>query len=140
MGYLDTSVLAAYYCPESLSVAVEKALRRIDTPTISPLVEVELHSAVALKTRKGELDAASAHRILAQFRVHLADGYYRVVAIQTREFALARDWIGRLTTPLRTLDALHLAAAFAQSLPLITTDKSLAASAKHFGIKHRLIS
>ncbi len=140
MGYVDTSTLAAYYCPERLSAKAWRELGKLASPTISPLVQVEVYSAVARKVRVKELDAAAATRILSQFRAHLADGYYRVVPIEGREYGLARDWIGRFTTPLRALDALHLAAAFANDLELLTADKRLALAARHFGVKHKLIA
>jgi len=40
-AYIDTSILGAYYCPESLSSAAETVLRGIGTPVISVLSEVE---------------------------------------------------------------------------------------------------
>ena len=43
-AYVDTSILAAYYCPEPLSAAAEDALRRIEAPAISVLTEVEFCS------------------------------------------------------------------------------------------------
>ena len=139
MGYVDTSALVAYYCPEPLSPVVERILRKLAAPTISPLVEVELHAAVAVKLRRGELDAGSANRIVSEFRLHLEDGLYHVVPIQAREFSLARDWIARFSTALRTLDALHLAAAFANGLTLVTADKGLAKAALALGVRSRLV-
>ncbi len=140
MSYVDTSCLVAYYAPERLSAIVAEEFAGQELPAISPLVEVELHSAVARKVRVKELDVADATQILLMFRAHLADGYYRVVPIEAREYGLARDWIGRFTTPLRTLDALHLAAAFTNDLEVLTTDKPMARAAQHFGVKCRLIA
>ncbi len=134
MAYIDTSVLAAYYCPEALSRKVQARLAQLDEPVISPLVELELHSAVAQKVRAAEMSEADGRRILALFRVHLADGYYRIVPIESREYQLARDWIASFAAPLRTLDALHLAAAFANALPLLTADRSLARAAESLGL------
>jgi predicted nucleic acid-binding protein len=140
MGYIDTSVLAAYYCPEPLSGAAQKAIRKLDTPAISLLVEVEFHSAIALKVRTGECEIATANRIVSQFRLHAKDGYYRILPLHTREYELARDWIARFSTPLRTLDALHLATASSHDLTLLTADKLLAQSARRLGVRSRLIS
>jgi len=75
-----------------------------------------MHSAVSLKVRTGAMVAASANQVLSLFGVHLAGNYYRFVPIEAREYGLARDWIGRFTTPLRTLDALHVGAARTQRL------------------------
>ena len=140
MHYLDTSVLAAYYCPEPLSNKVQKALSRLAEPTISPLVEVELHSALATKVRNREMDAATAGQVAAMFQLHLADGHYRVVPIGAREYTLARTWIAAFNSPLHTLDALHMAAAFAGDRTLISADRAMGRSAKQSGVKHHLIA
>jgi len=140
MAYLDTSLLVAYYCPEPLSAAAQRTIRRDDRPTISPLVEVELYSAVAAKVRARHLDRTTADQVLALFQQHVADARLGMVAIGEGEYALARNWLGRFATPLRALDALHLAAAHANDLTLVTADQALARSAKHLGVKSSLIS
>ena len=101
MAYIDTSLLAAYYCLEPLSQKVQEKLSKAARRVISPLVELELYSAVAAKVRARELTAASAGRVLDMFRKHLADGCYDIVPIDTPEYAMARNWIGRFSTPLR---------------------------------------
>ncbi|GAG95804.1 unnamed protein product, partial [marine sediment metagenome] len=53
MIYLDTSVLAAYYCPEEKSDAVEKIIVKNKPLRISPLNEVEFASALSKKVREG---------------------------------------------------------------------------------------
>ncbi|MBM4041320.1 MAG: type II toxin-antitoxin system VapC family toxin [Planctomycetes bacterium] len=140
MGYVDTSALIACYCPEALSAKAEEELHRERQPTISPLVDVEFHSAIALKVRTGDILAPDARTILASFRRDLAAERYHVVPIEHREYQLASDWLASLATPLRALDALHLAAAFANGLHILTTDPGLAGCAKHFGVECRLIS
>lgn len=140
MGYTDTSVLVAYYYPEPLSPKVNKALSGPAPLVISPLVEVEFHSAIARKVRLEELEPSDAAPLLSRFRAHLEGGYYRMVPIEAREYELARDWIAKLLTPLRTLDALHLATAFANDLEILTADKPLARAAKHFGVNCRLLA
>ena len=140
MAYIDTSVLVACYCPEPLSKAAEKAVWKNDTPTLSPLVELEFRSAVAIKLRVREFDKTTANRIVSLFQGHFTAGNYAVVPIGATEYGLARDWIGSFSAPLRAPDALHLAAAFANDLVLVTADKALARAAKTFGVKHKLVS
>ncbi len=140
MAYLDTSVLGAYYCPEQLSDAVARTLADIANPTISSLVEIELCSAVSLKVRTREMDISSAGAVVSRFQVDIASGLYNVVDIGPREFKLARDWVSRFSSPLCTLDALHLAAAFSNDLEVITTDKPMMAAARHFSVRCRLVS
>jgi predicted nucleic acid-binding protein len=139
-AYIDTSVLVAYYCPEGLSAAAEKVICGADAPAISPLTEVEFCSALAIKVRRRELDAVAAERLLSQFRLHLEERRYEVVPVEAKEYVLACDWIARFSTPLRTVDALHLAASFSNGLRLITADRDLARAARHFGVQHQLIS
>jgi uncharacterized protein len=49
-------------------------------------------------------------------------------------YHLAREWISRFTTPLRTLDAKHLAVASQNNIRLVTADAALAASAQFLGV------
>lgn len=140
MAYVDTSVLVAYYCPESLSDTVQEIISADDEAAISPLTEVEFCSALAIKVRTRELDVKAAERLLSQFRLHLEERRYRIVPVEAKEYVLACDWIGRFSTPLRTVDALHLATAFSCGLQLLTADRNLARSAEHFGVEHELLS
>jgi predicted nucleic acid-binding protein len=70
----------------------------------------------------------------------LTDGLYEPIDIGPREFQLARNWLSSFSSPLRTLNALHLAAAFCNDLELITTDKPLMAAAKHFSVRCHLVT
>jgi predicted nucleic acid-binding protein len=60
--------------------------------------------------------------------------------ITALEFDRTRQWIAAFESPLRTLDALHLACAFNHDLTLYSVDRNLIRSAKQFGVKHRAIS
>ena len=140
MVYVDTSVLVAYYFPEALSNKAEVVLRSADRPTLSSLTELEFSSAVAMKVRLGDLDVKTAKRLIGKLTTHVDQNSYHIVAIGTMEYKLAREWIGDCTTTLRAPDALHLATAFLHGLTLITADKGLARSARHYGVDHDLIA
>jgi predicted nucleic acid-binding protein len=129
-AYVDTSVLGAYYCPEPLSAAAETALRGLATPVISTLTEVEFASLIARKRRLRELTERQARSILELFAEHVAAGFYRRVSLGTEHFLRARELIATFSSALRTLDALHLAAALAENLPLLTADRDLGRAAK----------
>lgn len=129
-AYVDTSVLGAYYCPEPLSAPAETALRKLDTPVISTLTEVEFASLVARKGRLRELTERQARAILDLFAEHVAAGSYRRVSPATDHFLRARDLVATTSIALRTLDALHLAVALIEDLPLLTADRDLARAAK----------
>lgn len=129
-AYVDTSILGAYYCPEVLSAAAEEALRRIEAPVISILSELEFCSLIAKKLRLRELNASQARKILDLFADHVAEGFYRRMSLTAEHYLKARQFIAEMRIPLHTLDALHLAAAALEALPLLTADKVLAAAAK----------
>jgi predicted nucleic acid-binding protein len=139
MPYIDTSVLASYYWQEERSERVQIRLGTLADPVISPLVEVELHCAVARQVRTGACSRSAAENIFRLFRLHLARGRYRLVAIDVADYVRAREWIAELRTPLRVLDALHMAVSQAHGLALVTADQGLAAAASALGIEHELI-
>lgn len=139
MSYIDTSVLVAYYFPENISDRVERFLRKEKAPTISPLCEVEIASAIARKLREGNLDRLGAAKILAEFKAHIADGAYAVEPLHTLHYELAYNWIASMIVPLRTLDALHLAIASEIGTNIITADLALSKAAKRLRIPCRLL-
>lgn len=140
MIYVDTSVLAAYYCPEKFSIKAERALRTVVQPAISALTEVELYSAIARKIRENQLSKEDGKKIIATFRSHTANALYCQLPLESVHYETAGTWIAEFSAPLRTLDALHLAAAALADLTLLTSDRQLAGAAKHFGINANLIS
>ena len=137
--YLDTSVLAAYYCPEALSDKVEAFLAACERPVISSLTECELCSAVAGKIRSGDLDKGDADRLVAQFLSHIDGGYYTSLFPDAESFRLARNWLASWSTSLRTLDALHLAIARSENLIVVTADRQMAAAARMLSLELLLI-
>jgi hypothetical protein len=138
--YVDTSVLAAYYCPEPLSRRAQQALHQEDERAISWLVEAELASVLARRVRARELRAADGQRVLALFESHLEQGLYTRLAIEASHFAKARGWLATFTVPLHTLDALHVAVAAMQGCPFLTADVALAKACARIGVTARLIS
>lgn len=138
-AYVDTSILGAYYCPEPLSAASESVLRRIKAPVISALSEVEFCSLISKKCRLKELKERQAKEILDLFSNHVAEGFYRRIPLNTDHFIKARLLVGSMESALRTLDALHLAAALAEGLTLVTADREFARAAKQHKARTLLI-
>jgi len=137
--YVDTSVLAAYYCPEPLSGQAQRALAQANERAISSLVELEFVSAIARKVRTREMRRGDARRILAAFQSHLEQGIYTRLAVESAHFAKARDWLTTLAIPLQTLDALHVAMAAMKGCPLLTADAALAKACAKVGVTALLI-
>ncbi|XGV94473.1 MAG: type II toxin-antitoxin system VapC family toxin [Leptolyngbya sp. BL-A-14] len=139
MIYLDTSVLAPLYWAEALSHAIEVLLQRESEPAVSQLVEVELVSALARRVRMTEISLVEARTIADRFQTDLDSGFYTRLTLEAVHYNMARDWLNRFETPLRTLDALHLAVAASNAIPLITADERLAESAQALGIDVQIL-
>ena len=134
MIYLDTSVLAPFYWTEALTEKVEALFVGEVELSISNLVEVELISSLSRRVRMGEIAQASAQAIVQRFREDIRQGLYRRVELNVEHFNQAQLWLGQFTTPLRTLDALHLAIVQIKGMRLVTADVKLAESARFFGV------
>lgn len=137
--YIDTSVLGAYYCPEPLSHKAEEYLRKVAAPVISLITEVEFFSLVAKKKRVGDFGEAKVREIWMEFQSHLENRFYRMLVPAFDHYMEAREMIRSMKAPLRTLDALHLAMARGEDLPVVTSDQILAKAARRFGIKTDLL-
>ncbi|MBI2203494.1 MAG: type II toxin-antitoxin system VapC family toxin [Candidatus Rokubacteria bacterium] len=137
--YIDTSLLVPYYCPETLSRKAERILRGDAHPAVSDLVEVEFFSALAKKVRAREMLAADATRTGEQFLGHLHAAMYTRIALQRRHYEAARNWLARFASPIRALDALHLAIADGEGLRLATADRDLSRSARRLGVSVTLV-
>jgi len=135
-AYFDTSALVPTYVPEVLTPLAVARLTAAETVYVSWLTEVEFCSALALKTRTGELGHKEAHRVLETFRRHVKAKAYEVVPVSRETFSLASSSLSRFETALKALDALHLACCQFFELTLLTADDGLAKGAAHFGVPH----
>ncbi len=139
MYYIDTSVLAAYYCPEPLSEKAEKIITASGKPAISTLTQLELFSAVSRKVREG-LSLEDGNRIIRLFENHLVEQkMYRLLDIDQHHYTMAANWIAQFNTPLRSLDGLHMAVSSTAQLNLLTADGKLAKAARFFGLESTLL-
>jgi uncharacterized protein len=137
--YLDTSIIVPAYCVEPLSDRVDELLRRESDLAISNLTEVEFYSALSRKVRQRELTLDEAQQLSIDFRTDLDSGIYQRLSVEAIHFQLAREWISRFDTVLRTLDALHLAIASGYEMPVITGDVGLAESGRSLDLVVELI-
>ena len=91
--YLDTSVLAAYYCPEPISESAEKLILSSKRPCISSLTEVEFASALSRKVREKNLSPDDGNKIFNQFQYHLKQSLYGLTVVEDRHYQTAKTWI-----------------------------------------------
>ncbi|WP_262917123.1 type II toxin-antitoxin system VapC family toxin [Salinibacter ruber] len=117
----------------------EERLRALRPPVVSWLTDVELHSALAKKVRRGELAEEDAERVQDLFRTYMSHILYEVAAIEHGDFVQARQWIARMDTALRTLDALHLAVAHRRGLEVLTADEGVADAGPTFELDVELM-
>lgn len=140
MIYLDTSILAPFYWTEAMSNSVMDLFQQSSTLIISELSEVELMSALSRRVRTKEIDRDDAIAIVNQFQMHITSGLYTKLPVTRQHYQTAKSWIQHFDTPLRTLDALHLAVANEQKVPLITADVGLARSAVSLNIDVQILA
>lgn len=139
MPYLDTSIVLPYYIHDPFSSDAQDIFTTYLAPAISELVELEFFSALSLRLRTGDMRRAQADRAVALFLSHLEGGFYRRLHLNAGHYIVARELIARFDVPLRAPDALHLAIAAAESLPLITADQQLARAAEHLNLELQLL-
>jgi predicted nucleic acid-binding protein len=92
----------------------------------------------AARNLKALLEQVAA--ITTRFQTHLDSNFYLRIPLESVHYQLARDWIGRFDTSLRTLDALHLACASSNNLRLVTADDALARSAEALSVEVQLLA
>ncbi len=135
MLYLDTSAVLPYYRQEARSDTVQELLLRQREPVlISDLTRLEFASALARWVRMDELSEPQAQRVERAFDDDVAAGQYTVRILGPHDVERARRWLLQRTTPLRTLDALHLAGAAAVDAVFVTLDVSLGEAATALGV------
>jgi uncharacterized protein len=133
--YLDTSALVAIYTDEPSSEHVRALVERdpMSVPTISSWCVTEFSSAMAGRQRMGALADAERRDILAHFRDALGERF-RLVAVGEDDFRRAAVFANNVALRLRGGDALHLAIAAGQELPVVTLDARMASAATGLGL------
>ncbi|MHB1359160.1 MAG: type II toxin-antitoxin system VapC family toxin [Rhodocyclaceae bacterium] len=134
-AYIDTSALAKCYIREPRSLEVLDWVETQGKPATAALTLVEFRCLLARRRRAGQIDQTLEHRALTEFDGHVRAGAWPIHHNLPGDYAAARDLIDRLPEiPLRTLDALHLAAAQAcGAKTFATADKTPADAAQALG-------
>jgi len=129
--YVDTSALAKRYFNEPYAEQAEVFLAQQSLLVITLLTAVEMRSLTARRRRAGELDATLEAQIFASFREDVRLRHLVQHEITADTFAGAVQIISQLPdVALRTLDALHLAAAQQLGVEcLVTADRRMSEAA-----------
>ncbi|MDA8071801.1 MAG: type II toxin-antitoxin system VapC family toxin [Actinomycetota bacterium] len=140
--FADTSALGSAYLGDEAdgSWIADTIFEGQDPVVVCELVDVELASLLARAQRDGRIDAAGVSERLDAYADHTADdGPIGVVPLAKDTLAQARAFV--LQTPVRTLDAIHLAAArlladaTADTVVLLTRDVRQASAATSLGFR-----
>ena len=135
--YLDTSALAKRYLNEAKADAFESFLTAQGTGLISTLAVAEMRCLLARRRRSGDIDEGLEARIFAALEEDLLTGVLVLRRIQDEDVWEAVRLIDRLRAhALRTLDALHLACAWAAGADgVATADRAMAEAAEAMGLR-----
>lgn len=138
--YLDTSALLPYYREEAVSPFLEDFLRQLQPPVlISDLTRVEFASALSRWVRMQEITESQASRIEDLFWRDQQSGLFTTQPLSALHYSRAEKWLGARSTPLRTLDALHLACSWEHTAILVTCDSLMHSAAQRLDLPSMLI-
>jgi predicted nucleic acid-binding protein len=131
-AYIDTSAFIKRFIVEAGTDEVEAFIAANEYRlTISSLTVTEFRSVLKRRVRLGTVSNDYARQAVEQLSVEIASNAIAFQAVDGAIFNLAGDLIERLTSPLATLDAVHLASAkTARCTMLVTADKQLVRAAR----------
>jgi predicted nucleic acid-binding protein len=134
--YLDTGAFAKWYVRERTSDDFAAFMAEQEGGIISRLGLVEFRCALARRRRAGTISPVLESESFRIFQDDVVAGVYEVLPLLDEHAEQARALIERLAgQPLRTLDALHLAAASTAGVAtLATADAVMAAAARDLGL------
>jgi len=133
--YIDTSCLVAYYLPEQKSDLVQEKIWSAEEVFISWITDIEMLSAIRKKERMNEISQISANEAFQIYKNHRGNGLFNVVELTPSIFKSSEFILHSSSTPLRTLDAIHLGITHELKLELFTFDQVLAESAEVLKIR-----
>ena len=131
MSYWDTSCLVKLYVAEPDSAQFESHAASAGPLVTSEIGAWELWTTLRRKEAAGSLAAGAARALMQMFRNDVASGEIVLIpadaACQTELEAIVDKCHGHTPAiPIRTLDAMHLAAArIAGETEVVTTDRRL---------------
>lgn len=132
--YFDSSVLVAYYTVEERTDDAKSIVEKAELPVISDLCVAELNVVIRRKQRQGFMSEEAASAVFELFDQHVEDIYVRV-GLDDGHLEATRQLSLQTETPLRTLDALHLAVATDVGGAIATFDDRLAQASRSVGVE-----
>ncbi len=139
IGYLDTSVALKLYVMECDSPAWLSWVATQNAPLpSSQLLKIELAYALSQKEQRGEIFPGAAMELFQHFLTDVAIGRFTLLPLDDGIFitSLKLAFSGmQMSSPLRTLDGLHLSTVLTHGFThIVTADQRLAAAARRLGV------
>jgi len=133
--YLDTSVLVALWSVEPMTFAVQKWMsqQRSENLSISRWCITEFSAAMAGKLQTGSITEFERAEALAAFGSAVRRSF-SVLEVDQHAFQRAAIFANQANLRVRSGDALHLAIAAGEGLPIATLDQRMLAAAKALGV------
>jgi predicted nucleic acid-binding protein len=140
MIYTDTSVWVALLTPEAGTARVEQWFEPMSETLVSAdWTLTEFHSAIAIKTRTGQLLGDQAKEVLAFFE-QLSAGGLTLIPVSRAAYRAAAALVDDYQQGLRGADALHIAVAQELGIQRFATlDRNQAANAQRLGLTLELL-
>lgn len=134
--YIDTSALAKWFLSEAASRDVGIFLNNHSLVWIGRVGVVEFESLLARRMRAGEIDEITESSVIELFERRIFQNYVRVLPIDDAQAQHAAVLLRQnRSAGLRTLDALHLAAALRLGTDqFVTADAVQAKVARDLGL------
>jgi uncharacterized protein len=132
--YLDSSVLVAAFAPEKFSQRAMDLLGNASEIVVSELTITEARVSLARKRKRKAMTAEEVTEALAEIAEAIQDGTLGVEPLPVEIFRAAEALADRVVTPVRAMDALHVAMAARLGAEIATFDADQAAAAKAEGI------
>lgn len=134
--FLDSSAFAKRFVEEAGSRDVEALCAQASELCLSVLCVPEIVSALGRRLRERSL----SRRDYGEAKEHLASDVRDAVVVNLTPDVIQRTIKVLETTPVRTMDALHIASALAWGADLFATaDQRQLSAAKVLGLKVRLV-
>jgi uncharacterized protein len=131
--YLDASALVKLLVPEPESDDLNRALAGLTDVIVSDLALTEMASALGRRVREKRLTRDNARRLYREASKLHASAHH--AELRPPVHRRAERLMLSLATPLRTLDALHLATALdAEAATVVTFDPRLREAAGSQGL------